>query len=111
VVRDVLRAYAGWWGGSPAELLPARRADVARDLVEAAGRDALLAQARSLAQRELHRRALHLAVYLTQADPGDREARELLAGLCDSLGEREASFIARSFYRSAAAEARRARVC
>jgi len=111
VVRDVLRAYAGWWGGSPAELLPARRADVARDLVEAAGRDSLLAKARALAQRDEHRRALHLAVYLAQADPEDGEARALVAGLCDALGEREPSFIARSFYRSAAAQARRIGVC
>jgi len=111
VVRDVLRAYAGWWGGSPAELLPARRIEVARDLVEAAGRDSLLAKARALAQRGERRRALHLAVYLAQADPDDREARELVAGLCDALGECEPSFIARSLYRSAAAEARKGRLC
>jgi alkyl sulfatase BDS1-like metallo-beta-lactamase superfamily hydrolase len=111
VVRDVLRAYAGWWGGSPAELLPARRADVARDLVEAAGRGALLERARALAQQGEHRRALHLAVYLRQADPEDEDVRALMAGICDALGESEPSFIARSFYRSAAAEARQPRVC
>ena len=101
VVRDVLRAYAGWWGGNPAELLPARRADVARDLVDAAGRAPLFAKARALAQAQQHRRALHLAVYLAQADAGDAEARALVAELCDALGEREPSFIARNFYRSA----------
>ena len=106
VVRDVLRAYAGWWGGNPAELLPARRADAARDLVEVAGRAALLAKARALAQAQQHRRALHLAVYLAQADPGDAEARALVAELCDALAEREPSFIARNFYRSAARLAR-----
>jgi alkyl sulfatase BDS1-like metallo-beta-lactamase superfamily hydrolase len=102
VVRDVLRAYAGWWGGNPAELLPARRADVARDLVEAAGRERLLEKARALAQRAQPRRALHLAVYLEQADPGDAEARALVAELCDALGQSEPSFIARGFYRAAA---------
>jgi len=66
---------------------------------------------RALAQQEQHRRSLHLAVYLCQADPGDAEARELVAELCDALGEREPSFIARNFYRSTAAEARRPRVC
>ena len=111
VVRDVLRAYAGWWGGNPAELLPARRADIARDLVEVAGREPLIAKLRALAQQEQHRRALHLAVYLCQADPGDAEARGLVAELCDALGEREPSFIARNFYRATAAEARRPRVC
>jgi alkyl sulfatase BDS1-like metallo-beta-lactamase superfamily hydrolase len=106
VVRDVLRAYAGWWGGNPAELLPARRADVARDLVDVAGRAALFAKARALAQAEQHRRALHLAVYLAQADPGDAEARALVAELCEALSEREPSFIARNFYRSAGRTAR-----
>jgi len=101
VVRDVLRAYAGWWGGNPAELIPARRADVARDLVDVAGREALFARLRALAQAGEHRRALHLAVYLAQADPGDREAREQVNELCEALAERETSFIARSFYRSA----------
>jgi alkyl sulfatase BDS1-like metallo-beta-lactamase superfamily hydrolase len=111
VVRDLLRAYAGWWGGGPEQLLPARRADVARDLVSAAGRGPLLAKARALAQQEQHRRALHLAVYLAEADPADAEAQDLVAALCDALGEREPSFIARSFYRSAAAQARRPPVC
>ncbi len=111
VVRDVLRAYAGWWGGNPAELLPAGRAAVARDLVDVAGRGALVAKARALAQAEQHRRALQLAVYLSQADPADAEAHALVAELCDALAEREASFIARNFYRAAAAEARRSRVC
>jgi len=106
VVRDVLRAYAGWWGGNPAELLPARRADVARDLVDVAGRERLIAKARALAQQEQHRRALHLAVYLSQADPGDTESRELVAELCEALSEREPSFIARGFYRAAAAHSR-----
>ncbi len=106
VVRDVLRAYAGWWGGNPAELLPARRAETARDLVEVAGRAALFAKTRALAQAEQHRRALHLAVYLAQADSGDAEARALVAELCEALAEREPSFIARNFYRSAARQAR-----
>ena len=77
----------------------------------AAGRDPLLVKARSLAQQEQYRRALHLAVYLAEADPADPEARELVAALCDALGEREPSFIARSFYRSAAAQARKPTVC
>jgi alkyl sulfatase BDS1-like metallo-beta-lactamase superfamily hydrolase len=107
----VLRAYAGWWGGSPAELLPARRAEVARDLVEAVGRDPLLARARSLAEQGHHRRALHLGVYLAHADPADPEARALVADLCEALGRSEPSFIARNLYRSAAARARSAGVC
>ncbi len=108
VVRDVLRSYAGWWGGSPAELIPARRADVARDLVEVAGREALIAGARALLRKNELRRALHLAVPLTQADPSDREGHELVADVCEALVERERSFIARGFYQVAAVRARAA---
>jgi alkyl sulfatase BDS1-like metallo-beta-lactamase superfamily hydrolase len=106
VVRDVLRAYAGWWGGNPAELLPAKRRDVARDLLEVAGRDALLARARALLASGEARRALHLATWPAQADPSDAEARALVAEVCDALASSEPSFIARNFYRGAAARAR-----
>ena len=109
VVRDVLRFYAGWWGGNPAEIIPARRADVARDLVETAGRDALFAKAESLRASGELRRALHLAMFLTQADPGNAESRELVARICDGIVAVEPSFIARNFYLVAAAQARAAR--
>ncbi|MEE8557327.1 MAG: alkyl sulfatase dimerization domain-containing protein [Myxococcota bacterium] len=106
VVRDVLRAYAGWWGGNPAELMPAPRAEVARDLVEAAGRESLVEKVGSLREEGEARRALHLAVLLTQAEPGRSEAEELVAAICDEIAEAEPSFIARNFYVSAAAQAR-----
>jgi alkyl sulfatase BDS1-like metallo-beta-lactamase superfamily hydrolase len=108
VVRDVLRSYAGWWGGNPAELIPARRTDVAGDLVDAAGREALLTKTQSLRKAGEYRRALHLATLLTQADPSNSESRELVAAICDELAEQEPSFIARNFYRVAGAQARAA---
>ena len=108
VVRDVLRAYAGWWGGNPAELIPAPRADVARDLIDVTGRDGLLAKIAALRESGEPRRALHLAVLLTQADPDDAEGQRLVAELCEAVAEGEPSFIARSFYRSAAHRARAA---
>ena len=109
IVHDVLGAYAGWWGGSPDQLIPAPRSDVAGDLVEAAGRDALVAKVRELQRSGAYRRALHLAVILNQSAPADPEGRELVAESCDGLVEQEPSFIARNFYRVAAAQAREAR--
>ena len=106
VVRDVLRSYAGWWGGNPAELIPASRTEVARDLVDAAGRDRLNRKARALLHAGEPRRALHLAVALTQANPADRESHALVAEICEALVEHERSFIARNFYRVAATRAR-----
>ena len=74
VVRDVLRAYAGWWGGNPAELIPAARGQVARDVVALAGREAILDRVGKLFIAGEARRALHLAVLLRQANP-DRRRR------------------------------------
>ena len=45
---------------------------------------------------------------LTQADPGDAAAHELVARICDGIVEVEPSFIARNFYLVAAAQARAA---
>lgn len=106
VVRDVLRAYAGWWGGNPAELLPAKRRDTARDLMELAGRDAMLGRARALLSAGHTRRALHLAVVMTQAEPGDPALRSLLAEVLEVLVNEEPSFIARNFYADLARRAR-----
>lgn len=108
VVRDVLRMYAGWWGGNPAELIPAKRAEVARDVVETAGRDALAERVQKLLADGESRRALHLVMHLVEADPGDREAQALLASACDAIIETEPSFIARNFYNTAAVRARAA---
>ena len=106
VVRDVLRCYAGWWGGDPAQLIPANRAELASDLVDAAGRQALLDKLRKLQAAGEQRRALHLAGYLVRADPSDFEASTLVAEVCDALCETEPSFIVRNFYRAAAEQAR-----
>ncbi len=108
VVRDVLRTYAGWWGGNPAELMPAGRTAVARDVVDVAGRDRLVDKVRALQRQGELRRALHLAVLLARAEAADATMQELVAQICDALAERESSFIVRNFYRSAAAHARTA---
>jgi alkyl sulfatase BDS1-like metallo-beta-lactamase superfamily hydrolase len=69
--------YAGWWGGNPAELIPARRSVVARDVVEAAGRDVLVERVRAHLADGEPRRALHLVMHLVEADHADRDAQTL----------------------------------
>jgi hypothetical protein len=78
VIRDVLRWYAGWWGGDPAALLPAPRRLVAEDLLALIGKPALIARAKILAEQGEPRRALHLASLLHRAAPEDPEAKSLL---------------------------------
>lgn len=104
IVRDVLRAYAGWWGGDIAELLPAPRSDVARDLIEVAGREAMAVKIKDLLAAGEARRALHLAQIVSEADPADPAGQTLLAEALEARFAEEPSFIARSFYRAAADE-------
>jgi alkyl sulfatase BDS1-like metallo-beta-lactamase superfamily hydrolase len=108
VVRDVLRAYAGWWGGNPAELIPAPRGQIARDVVALAGREAILDRVGKLFIAGEARRALHLAVLLRQANPGDGDAWQTEAELCEALAIGERSAIVRSFYLACARAAREA---
>ena len=103
IIRDVLRAYAGWWGGDPAELMPVPKRTVAQDLWALMERSEVISRARELAIAE-PRRALHLAMLLERADPNDAEARALVIEILDVLAEGETSFIARNFYRAAALE-------
>ncbi|MEQ9501778.1 MAG: alkyl sulfatase dimerization domain-containing protein [Deltaproteobacteria bacterium] len=102
VVRDVLRCYAGWWNGDPAELLPAPRAQVAADLLELMDRDAVLARIEALKTNGELRRALHLVMTLVDAAPDDDDARRLAVSVLEAAAENEPSFIARNFYSAAA---------
>jgi alkyl sulfatase BDS1-like metallo-beta-lactamase superfamily hydrolase len=101
VVRDVLRFYAGWWGGDPAELLPAPKAEVAKELVTLAGADALAARTRELLDEGRPKLALHLAMTLHHAG----ERAELVAEVLEALANEEPSFIARNFYAALAQNA------
>lgn len=106
IVRDVLRFYAGWWGGNPAELIPAPRREVAQDLVNLAGEAALIARVRDLLAQNQPRRALHLAITLQQADPKNQTHNHLAAEVLEALATEEPSFIARNYYAALAQASR-----
>lgn len=106
VVRDVLRFYAGWWGGDPAELLPAPRADVAREWIALAGAEQVALRVRALMKEKQARLALHLATLLHRASPEDRQRAGLVAEVLEALTLEEPSFIARNYYAALAQAAR-----
>jgi alkyl sulfatase BDS1-like metallo-beta-lactamase superfamily hydrolase len=106
IVRDVLRSYAGWWGGNPAELLPAPRDSVAREIVAMAGREEILDRVGKLFMAGEARRALHLAVLLRQADSNDADALQIEAELCEALAIADRSAVVRGLYLSCARIAR-----
>ncbi|HEY6420977.1 MAG TPA: alkyl sulfatase dimerization domain-containing protein [Candidatus Binataceae bacterium] len=106
VVRDVIRRYAGWWSGEPSAMFPASRRERAQDLVELAGRDAMLSRARQLADTSQLKRALALAETVANADAADQEATVLNAEILERMAAEERSFIARNFFLGAARELR-----
>jgi alkyl sulfatase BDS1-like metallo-beta-lactamase superfamily hydrolase len=106
VVRDVIRRYAGWWSGEPSQMFPAKRRDVAAEILGLCGRDALLARARSLRDSNDLKQALALAEMALDADPSDADAVALNAEILEAMAAAERSFIARNFFVAAARELR-----
>jgi alkyl sulfatase BDS1-like metallo-beta-lactamase superfamily hydrolase len=106
VVRDVIRRYAGWWSGQPSQMFPARRGDVAAEILGLCGRDQLLARARTLKESGNLKRALALAEMALNANAEDAEAIALNAEILDAMAAAERSFIARNFFVAAARELR-----
>ena len=106
VVRDVIRRYGGWWSGQPSQMFPARRADVAEEILGLCGRDQLLARARSLKDAGRLKQALALAEMALDANSSDADAITLNVEILEALAAAERSFIARNFFIAAARDLR-----
>lgn len=107
VVRDVLRQYAGWWSGHPAELFPQSRTEMGTEMVRLIGADRLRERIHELMTQQHGAMALSLAVMLTDSPECSSADRELLATVLEQLGASERSFIARNLYTQEAATIRR----
>lgn len=106
VVRDVIRRYAGWWSGQPSQMFPARRSDVAAEILGLCGREQLLARARALKDAEQLKPALAIAEMALDANTSDADAIALNAEILDAMAVAEQSFIARNFFIAAARQLR-----
>jgi alkyl sulfatase BDS1-like metallo-beta-lactamase superfamily hydrolase len=95
IVRDVLRRYAGWWSGRPSELFPAKRSELAWDLIWLCGRHKLVAYTRALMLRAQYERAVFFAEMIYYSTPTSRLARLLYADALEHLANTQTSFIAR----------------
>lgn len=74
LIRNVWRRYGGWYDGEPDNLLPAPRAQQAREWVELAGGvDAVLARATGLSDSGDHRMACHLVEFCALAEPDNAD--------------------------------------
>ena len=103
LVRNVWRRYGGWYDGEPDNLLPAPRDQQARTWVDlAGGTDAVLAEARRLAEAGDRRLACHLVEFAVLADPDSSAAHEARAEIYAQRAAEQESSMARNILNHAA---------
>jgi alkyl sulfatase BDS1-like metallo-beta-lactamase superfamily hydrolase len=105
--KAVYQWYFGWFDGNPAHLDPLPPAEAGARYVEAMGGAAeVRRRAEQAFARGEYRWVAMLLDHLVFADPGDGEARALLARAYDQLGYQAESAPWRDFYLSGAFELR-----
>jgi alkyl sulfatase BDS1-like metallo-beta-lactamase superfamily hydrolase len=108
VVRNIVRLIGGWWDGNPANLKPARDAELAGELCALAGGPQVVAdRARALAAGGKFRLAGHLAEYAVLAG-GGAAAHAVRAEVNAARATQEPSQMAKGIFKDAAEESQRA---
>jgi alkyl sulfatase BDS1-like metallo-beta-lactamase superfamily hydrolase len=103
LVRNVWRRYGGWYDGEPDNLLPAPRAQQAREWVDLAGGvGAVLDRVRTLVAADDLRLACHLLEFAVLAAPDSTEAHEVRAEVYRARSAQQESSMARNILGHAA---------
>ena len=102
ILRNIWRLYGGWYDGEPDNLLPAPRADQAREWVALAGGTApVLDRVRKLRDEGKLQLACHLVEYAVIADPAPA-VHELRREVYEARSKLEESSMARNILGHAA---------
>jgi len=105
--RAVYQNYLGWYDGNPANLDPLPPVEASKHYVRAmGGNEAVLMSARTAYDEAEYRWAAELLKHLVFAEPGNSEAKSLLAATYDQLGYQAESGPWRDVYLTAAFELR-----
>jgi len=105
--RAVYQAYLGWYDGNPANLDPLPPVEAGRRYIELAGvAEALLEKASKAFDVADYRWVAELMNHLVFAQPGNSDAKALLAAAYDQLGYQAESAPWRDVYLTAARELR-----
>lgn len=105
IVRNLWRLYGGWYDGNPANLKPARDAEIAAEVAAlAGGAERLAARARELAAAGNDRLAGHLAQMAVLAAPDDAASHAARAEVFGRRAQSEASLMARGIFTTVARE-------
>lgn len=105
--RAVLNRYLGYWDGNPATLAPLSPGESAPLYVEMmGGADSILKKGSSLYDQGQYRHAMEIVNKLVYAEPGNADAKSLLADTFEQLGYQYESASMRNSFLSAAQELR-----
>jgi len=103
ILRNVWRLYGGWHDGEPDNLLPAPRAEQAREWVTlAGGLDRVLERAAALQAEGNLRMACHLVEFAVIAEPSSQDAHRLRAAIYGARAKGETSTMSRNILNHAA---------
>ncbi|MEO9256053.1 MAG: alkyl sulfatase dimerization domain-containing protein, partial [Tepidiformaceae bacterium] len=103
ILRNIWRLYGGWYDGEPDNLLPAPRAEQAREWVALAGGiDAVLERAGALQKEGNLRLACHLVEFAVIAEPGSSAAHSLRAEVYGARSKTETASMSQNILNHAA---------
>jgi alkyl sulfatase BDS1-like metallo-beta-lactamase superfamily hydrolase len=103
ILRNIWRLYGGWYDGEPDNLLPAPRAEQAREWVElAGGLDHVIARAAALKAEGNLRLACHIIEFAVLAAPDSKAAHELRVDIYHTRSQGEVSSMSRNILNHAA---------
>ena len=103
ILRNIWRLYGGWYDGEPDNLLPAPRAEQAREWVAMAGGiDKVLARASALKAEGNLRLACHIVEFAVLAEPSSKDAHAVRADVYGARSKLEESSMSRNILNHAA---------
>ena len=105
--RAVINRFLGYWDGNPTTLIPLSPEDSAPLYVEMMGGAAkIMAKGKELFEQGKYRHAQEILNKLVYAEPGNQEAKDLLADVFEQIGYQQESPSVRNSFLAAALELR-----
>ncbi|HEY33247.1 MAG TPA: MBL fold metallo-hydrolase [Dehalococcoidia bacterium] len=105
IIHGVHRRYAGWYNGNPSELFPAKRADIAAEIVKLASVDNLVQEANILRDGGKIQLALNIVDFVIRGTEDGAERKKALllkSELLNARANAEPSYIARNIFHAGA---------
>jgi len=105
--RAVINRYLGYWDGNPTTLIPLSPEDSASLYVEMmGGAEKIIAKGKELYGQGKYRHAQEILNKLVYAEPGNQDAKDLLADVFEQIGYQQESPSVRNSFLAAALELR-----